>query len=142
MIMGREHLYSPGNPGTGRKPKGCTNKATRLVQQFCREVLESKEYRESLYRRVVTDSLPPALEVMLYAYAYGKPKERVELNVTNDMEAQVRDATLPDIDMEIQQLSREVLELQEIQQREAEQRGAEPEDESVAFTPALMEPNP
>src|SRR5690348_11624012 len=50
------------------------------VRQFCRGVLHSREYRESLSRRIDSDSLPAQIETLLYSYAYGKPVERVEFN--------------------------------------------------------------
>lgn len=50
------------------------------VKQFCQNVLHSQEYRESLFRRIDSDSLPPQIETLLYSYAYGKPVERVEFN--------------------------------------------------------------
>lgn len=66
-----------GNPN-GR-PKGVPNKATREIKEFCRKVLSTKTYMESLRRRIKEDSLPSAVEVLLYHYAYGKPKETIEI---------------------------------------------------------------
>lgn len=50
------------------------------VKQFAMNVLHSREYRESILRRIEDDSLPAQVETLLYAYAYGKPVERVEFN--------------------------------------------------------------
>lgn len=50
------------------------------AKQFCHNVLKTREYRESLIRRIDSDELPPQIESMLYHYAYGKPVERVEFN--------------------------------------------------------------
>ena len=49
------------------------------AKKFCRQVLESAEYRASLLRRIILDELPPAVECKMYEYAYGKPIARVEL---------------------------------------------------------------
>lgn len=46
------------------------------AKEFCRAFIESKEYRASLMRRIVTDSLPPAVERFFLETAMGKPVER------------------------------------------------------------------
>jgi hypothetical protein len=48
------------------------------AETFAKQILSSAEYRSSLQRRVVMDELPPAVETMLWHFAYGKPKERIE----------------------------------------------------------------
>ncbi len=48
------------------------------VKDFCRGVLESCEYRQSVLDRVRLGSLPPAVELMMYARAYGAVPDRVE----------------------------------------------------------------
>jgi hypothetical protein len=48
-------------------------------RDFCRGVLTSKTYRESLLRRLMIDELPSAVEVMLWARAYGPVTERIEV---------------------------------------------------------------
>lgn len=68
-----------GTPKTGGRAKGTPNKATVEVKAFCRGILESHDYRVALKRRVKAGELPPGMEQMLWAYAYGKPKEQVEL---------------------------------------------------------------
>jgi hypothetical protein len=54
------------------------------AKQFAKQVLSSREYRSSLMRRVVTDTLPAAVEIRLYDYAYGKPVERHEVKDTTE----------------------------------------------------------
>lgn len=49
------------------------------AKMFCKEILDSRQYRESLMRRIITDSLPPAVEQLLYYYANGKPVDRIEV---------------------------------------------------------------
>lgn len=57
-----------------------TAKNFRLTAKaFCKEILDSRQYRESLLRRIITDSLPPAVEQLLYYYANGKPVDRIEV---------------------------------------------------------------
>jgi hypothetical protein len=48
------------------------------VEEFCRCVLQSREYRQSVLDRVRNNALPSAVECKMYDYAYGKPVERVE----------------------------------------------------------------
>jgi hypothetical protein len=51
---------------------------TLTVKEFCRGVLTSREYRQSILDRVTRGTLPPAIECRMYDYAYGKPVEHVE----------------------------------------------------------------
>lgn len=55
------------------------------AQRRARELLESEDYKASLTRRIKTDSLPAAVETMLWYYAYGKPLESINLNVKEDL---------------------------------------------------------
>lgn len=48
------------------------------VQDFCRGVLRSREYRLSILQRVRSGDLPAAIESLLYHYAEGKPVDRIE----------------------------------------------------------------
>jgi hypothetical protein len=64
-------------PGPGR-PKGSLNKATREIRDFARSVLESPEYVESLKRRLRQGNAPH-METLLHHYAYGKPRDTLEI---------------------------------------------------------------
>jgi hypothetical protein len=48
---------------------------------FCRELLRSPDYRESLKTRLVNGTLAPAVEVLLHHYAFGRPTETVSISV-------------------------------------------------------------
>jgi hypothetical protein len=65
--------FLPGNPG---RPRGIQNRITLLHREFCRGIIESPEYRASLVERIMSHTLPAAVEVMLHWYAYGKPQEQ------------------------------------------------------------------
>lgn len=48
------------------------------VEDFCRGILNSAEYRRSILHRIHLGILPAAIELRFYDYAHGKPAERVE----------------------------------------------------------------
>ncbi len=64
-------------PGPGRK-KGVPNKATAEVRAACVAIVDDAAYRRKLLARARAGTLPPAVECMLWHYAKGKPKDRVE----------------------------------------------------------------
>lgn len=61
---------------TGGRKKGTPNKATREIREAARAVLERPEYLAGLQARIDAGSAP-AIEGLLYHYAYGKPKDTV-----------------------------------------------------------------
>jgi len=65
-----------GNPH-GR-PKGALNKATRDIRAFARAMLEDPAYIESLRKRMARGTAGQ-VENLIYHYAYGKPRETLEL---------------------------------------------------------------
>lgn len=57
-------------------------------EQLCRKILQSQEYRQSVFNRVLSGTLPPAVEAMIWDRAYGKPVKRIEVkDTTNALEA-------------------------------------------------------
>lgn len=55
-------------------------------KSFCRAIVESTEYRQSIVRRILADKLPAAVECKILDHAIGVPKQRVEMDdkrVTN-----------------------------------------------------------
>lgn len=63
---------------TGGRQKGTPNRATELVEARCRALIEDPDYQKYFQHRLQVGQLPPALEAMTWAYAYGKPVERQE----------------------------------------------------------------
>lgn len=67
-----------------------TNGATPLTrheaQRRARSILESEDYQTSLKERIRDKQLPPAVETMLWYYAFGKPMEQVQINVSQQEE--------------------------------------------------------
>lgn len=74
--------FRPGQSGNpeGRK-KGVPNKATREVRQLARRLVEDREYQANVRQRLRAGEAG-ALEPLLWHYAYGKPKEVVDLTAT------------------------------------------------------------
>lgn len=75
-------LGMPGSPLTRRRvgrPPGARNKVTSEAREFATRIVESPEYRDMLMLRAVAGELQPAVECMLWYYAYGKPAERVDV---------------------------------------------------------------
>ena len=60
---------------------GATTFTRHQAQRFARDILESRTYRDSLETRAAKGDLPPAVETMLWHYAYGKPLEQVAVSV-------------------------------------------------------------
>jgi hypothetical protein len=63
--------------GPGR-PKGSKNKTRLEIAQVARQLVESREYKASLRKRLI-EGKAPHMEPILFYYAYGKPVDRVEL---------------------------------------------------------------
>jgi hypothetical protein len=67
----------PPGAGPGR-PKGVPNKATVEIRQFCRAFVHDPKYLEAATRRVIAGK-SPQLELLIWQYAYGRPKTAEEV---------------------------------------------------------------
>lgn len=79
MAKNTSGLKRGGQPG---RPKGVPNKATRDIREFAQKCLEDAEYVRKLVIRL-QQGKAPQIEAALYQYAYGKPKDVVELTGPN-----------------------------------------------------------
>lgn len=68
--------------GPGR-PAGVPNKATQEMKSLAQRLVKDRVYRVNFRKRLQAGELPPAVETMLYHYAYGKPADN--LNVKGDI---------------------------------------------------------
>lgn len=59
------------------RPVGAKNRATKDAKEFCSELVDSPEYREALRLRLLNGTAGP-MEALAWAYAKGKPVDRVE----------------------------------------------------------------
>jgi hypothetical protein len=82
--------FQPGNQ-TGRgRPKGSPNKVTAEAHAFARQIVDDPEYRENLFAAARKRKLHPRIEEMLWSYAYGKPKDTIELQLQVLLQREIR----------------------------------------------------
>ena len=65
--------------GPGR-PKGSQNKTTLEVKALARELVNDPTYRKNLQTALENRTVDTSIEAMIWHYAYGKPKESLEVN--------------------------------------------------------------
>ncbi len=66
---------------TGGRQKGTVNKATAEVRAVCAAIVDDATYRKNLTARARRGELAPAIEAMLWHYAFGKPKDSLDVTV-------------------------------------------------------------
>ncbi len=74
-------MFVKGHPpyhGPGR-PKGSLNQRTLEAKALARGLLNDPTYRQNLHSRLLAGEAG-AMEPLLWHYAFGKPKEQMELN--------------------------------------------------------------
>lgn len=76
MAVSRFKPGVSGNPA-GR-PRGIPNKVTEEVRAAASELVDDPVYRTKLRADLRQRKVAPVVEQMLWYYAKGKPKERVE----------------------------------------------------------------
>lgn len=95
------------------------------VETFCREVLNSPEYRQSIRNRITLGILPAQVECLMYHYAHGKPVEKVE--VKDDRSSALETMT-------VEQLESRALFLADVARRMREQANEDDDGEVVRET--------
>lgn len=75
--------------GNGR-PKGALNRTTIEVREAARAIVDDPDYREALKIRLILGQASH-METLLWHYAYGKPKETVEIQADITVEKVVRE---------------------------------------------------
>src|SRR5262245_18585089 len=61
--------------GEGGRKTGSKNKRQPEVADWCRRLVEDATYRKGLQTRLNSGKIAPGVEVMIWAYAYGRPVE-------------------------------------------------------------------
>ena len=82
------------NAGKGR-PKGVQNKTTREMRDAARAILDRPEYQISLRERLDAGRAPH-METLLHHYAFGKPKEQLDIDARLTGQTVVVHQQLPD----------------------------------------------
>ena len=73
-------MFKKWQVGAGRgRPVGSQNKSTIEVKRLARQLVIDPTYRKNLHARLRAGDAG-AMEPLLWAYAFGKPKEHVEVN--------------------------------------------------------------
>ncbi len=67
-------------PPGGRKP-GVPNKVTKEAKELAHRLLNDPEYKRSFEESWRARKVAPQIEMMVWHYAYGKPKETVQHEV-------------------------------------------------------------
>ena len=68
--------------GGGGSRKGIPNLSTGKVRERARRLVEDKRYASALRKRLIEGTLSPYMEGLLWQFAYGKPKEVHQHEVT------------------------------------------------------------
>lgn len=74
--------FEEGNSGGPGRPAGVPNKATQEVKALCQRLVEDPVYQAGFVVRLNDGKLAPQLEALVWHYAYGKPKESVDVKVS------------------------------------------------------------
>lgn len=76
----RRGQFTTGNRASNGRPRGTQNRVTQDVQAIARGLVDNPTYRRRLLQNLTSGTLHPAVETMLWHYAYGKPKTEVEIS--------------------------------------------------------------
>ena len=66
---------------TGGRRKGTPNKVTAEAKAVCAAILDDPTYRTNLTARARAGTLAPAVEAMLWHYAFGKPRDSLDVTL-------------------------------------------------------------
>ena len=76
--------FKPGQSGNPRgRPKGAKSRVTIEAQKACAAIVDDPVYRAKLLAAARARTLPPGVEVLLWHYAKGKPKDEVSVDMVS-----------------------------------------------------------
>ena len=67
--------FTVGHSKLGGRSKGTLNRSTVEVRELAQRLVTDPDYIASLERRLKRGKLSPAMEALLWAYAFGRPRE-------------------------------------------------------------------
>lgn len=73
-------MFKKGWKGGPGRPKRSENVVTKKVRSIAQRLVSNPTYRKQLLADLETRSLEATLEAMLWYYAYGKPKESMQVD--------------------------------------------------------------
>ncbi len=90
----------PSKPGPGR-PKGAENQKTKEARALAKRMVTDPTYQKNLLRRLRAGEAG-GIEVRLWEYGFGKPKEALDLNFNF---SQLSDEELKQLDTLVKRIS-------------------------------------
>ena len=78
----RGRPFEKGHARVGGRKPGVPNKSTVEIRTVARNLLENAAYQRALVERL-RKGRAERIEALLYHYAYGVPKQSIDLGVTN-----------------------------------------------------------
>jgi hypothetical protein len=88
--------FQTGRPKTGGRQRGQPNKATLDIKAHARAVIEDPDYQAKLKQRLL-DGSAPQLEILLHYYAYGRPRQEIDVNDEGHVTIIVQGSTPPPV---------------------------------------------
>jgi hypothetical protein len=96
------------------RPKGALNYINRDFRQYLKIHLYSRDYQAKFWRRIWNGEAP-ALELYLWQMLHGKPTDRVELNVSAQVEEDLTKLSLDELEAMAKQISADLAEAKAIE---------------------------
>ena len=75
--------FQKGRLKTGGRKLGSPNNTTQVFGQFCRSVLETEQFQRKWHwylTQTPIEQIEPKLLTLVFHYAYGRPREQIELS--------------------------------------------------------------
>jgi hypothetical protein len=90
--------FQKGKPKTGGRQLGQPNKVSLEIKAHARAVVEDPMYQAKLKERLL-DGSAPQLEVLLHYYAYGRPRQEVDVTQNEGIRVIVYGPDAPALDV-------------------------------------------
>jgi hypothetical protein len=81
--------FAKGHPKLGGRAPGTPNHNTAEVRALARSLVGDPEYVEQFKERLLSGTLAPVLERMIWEYSFGKPPQVVDLELSESAPLQL-----------------------------------------------------